>query len=228
MEEYFITYIKDKYKNEDVYRLTGIYFDNIPETVNKTNIIKINKQTFTELMVGKKDTKMIFIDPEAIKNKQVLFKDFIFIREKFENLSEEEIQKIKEFNKYKIKKIAYLETLFGLNLNKLSIFSLIDYYNIFNYFASKGIFITAENKEDKYIEILELDDETAIEKLEHYLNLQEFVEKNNAALQSLIENIEDLNYAESFEEVDDIFKNILNEVFYLDPNEINLLNINSN
>ena len=85
------------------------------------------------------------------------------------------------------------------NLRGINFMEYINYIHLFNYFASKGIFITAENKEDKYIEILELDDEEAITKLEEYLNIQEVVDP---FLKNMKDNIllkEEIEYANAEE-----------------------------
>ena len=61
------------------------------------------------------------------------------------------------------------------------IFTTIPSYNYFRYqylnniFASNGIFITNENREEKYIEILEKDDEALTEKLEEFLKVTELL-----------------------------------------------------
>jgi len=87
----------------------------------------------------------------------------------------------------------------------------VHYLNLFNYFASKGIFITEENKEDKYIEILELDDESAVEKLELFLTLQDniepFLEKN----QKNIDLKEQIEYADE-DELEELKEKILPKV----------------
>ncbi len=100
-----------------------------------------------------------------------------------------------ESDELEIKKAGLLQELdldFSNNIKGINFMYYINFIMLFNYFASKGIFINEENKEDKYIEILELDDEEAIEKLEEYLTIQETVGpfmndiKKNSALKEEI------------------------------------------
>lgn len=99
----------------------------------------------------------------------------------------------------KAKLIKQLDFNFNNNIKSLDFLQYINYIMLFNYFASKGIFITEENKEDKYIEILELDDEEAIEKLEEYLNIQENVLPFLDSIKELNILKEDIEYSSQTE-----------------------------
>ena len=55
----------------------------------------------------------------------------------------------------------------------LNIVEIVKFMLLHDKFASLGIYITEENKEDKYIEILEKDDEKLVNDLEEYIEVQE-------------------------------------------------------
>ena len=55
----------------------------------------------------------------------------------------------------------------------LNLTELVKFMLLHDKFASLGIYITEENKEDKYIEILEKDDEKLLNDLEEYIEVQE-------------------------------------------------------
>lgn len=55
----------------------------------------------------------------------------------------------------------------------LNLTELVKFMLLHDKFASLGIYITEENKEDKYIEILEKDDEKLLNDLEEYIDVQE-------------------------------------------------------
>mgnify|MGYP005624201711 CR=1 FL=1 len=64
----------------------------------------------------------------------------------------------------------------GIMGDDLLIFTLIDFVSFMelnNKFASKNIFITETNKEEKYIEIIETGDESLINDLELYITLMD-------------------------------------------------------
>ena len=55
----------------------------------------------------------------------------------------------------------------------LNLVELVKFMLLHDKFASLGIYVTEENKEDKYIEILEKDDERLLNDLEEYIEVQE-------------------------------------------------------
>jgi hypothetical protein len=66
----------------------------------------------------------------------------------------------------------------GIMGDDLLIFHLLDlvkFVILNNEFASKGIYITDDNREESYIKIIEMGDETLIEKLEDYLNTKDAI-----------------------------------------------------
>ncbi len=62
-------------------------------------------------------------------------------------------------------------------LAKISSLTLYGFTVLNNDLASRGYFITNENREEKYLEILETGNETLIAKLEEYLNYKDEIER---------------------------------------------------
>jgi hypothetical protein len=62
------------------------------------------------------------------------------------------------------------------DLSKISGFALYGFMILNNDLSSNGYFITNENREEKYLEILETGDEKLIAKLEDYLNYKDEIE----------------------------------------------------
>jgi len=102
----------------------------------------------------------------------------------------------------KTKLIKDIDFDMNMNLKGINFMEYINYIYLFNYFASKGIFITKENKEDKYIEILELNDEEAIEKLEEYLMIQDSINPFLENIKEINKIKEDITYANTIEDLD--------------------------
>lgn len=66
----------------------------------------------------------------------------------------------------------------GIMGDDLLIFYLMDlvkFMILSNDFMSKGIFITDDNREECYIKIIEMGDESLIQKLEEYLNMKDSI-----------------------------------------------------
>ena len=78
-------------------------------------------------------------------------------------------------NKIKIikKELNLLESIF----DKLVFIDYLDFMILHSKLASLGFFITDENKEEKYIEILESENEELLNDLEKYLELKEKIDQ---------------------------------------------------
>jgi hypothetical protein len=69
-----------------------------------------------------------------------------------------------------------VRTIFTPELGKLSGLTIYGFTVLNNDLSSRGFFITNENREEKYLEILETGDEQLIAKLEDYLNYKDAIE----------------------------------------------------
>jgi hypothetical protein len=69
-----------------------------------------------------------------------------------------------------------VRTIFTPELGKLSGLTIYGFTILNNDLSSRGFFITNENREEKYLEILETGDEQLIAKLEDYLNYKDEIE----------------------------------------------------
>ena len=103
----------------------------------------------------------------------------------------------------------------GILGDDLLTFKLIDFVNFIilnNKFTSKGIFITEENREDSYIKIIEMGDESLINDLEKYIMLLESIKVINDKKQEYediiykLKNLKDHNDEDS---VNSIIENYL-------------------
>jgi hypothetical protein len=103
----------------------------------------------------------------------------------------------------------------GILGDDLLTFKLIDFVNFIilnNKFTSKGIFITEENREDSYIKIIEMGDESLINDLEKYIMLLESIKIINDKKQEYediiykLKNLKDHNDEDS---VNSIIENYL-------------------
>lgn len=72
--------------------------------------------------------------------------------------------------------VAKVRMLVTPELSKISSFTMYGFIILNNDLANAGYFITNENREEKYLEILETGDEKLIAKLEDYLNYKDEIE----------------------------------------------------
>lgn len=84
----------------------------------------------------------------------------------------------------------------------------IDFIDTNNILNSKGYFITDDNKEEKYLEILETEDEDLIDTLEKFLISKDRLSPIKTAREDFENIIEKLKYTDDREELEEIEKSI--------------------
>jgi hypothetical protein len=100
----------------------------------------------------------------------------------------------------------------GIMGDNLIVFTLLDFVsfmNLNNKFASLGIFITNDNREESYIKIIELGDPVLIDDLETYINLKDslaLIEDKKKEYYDIINRLKD---STSDDEVNSIIKEYL-------------------
>lgn len=103
----------------------------------------------------------------------------------------------------------------GIIGEELLIVSLMDFVSFFllnNKFADKGIFITPENREEKYIELIESGEEDLINSLEEYINLLDKLKKiedKKKEFEKIISQLQSLKDFDDIKSVNDIVKEYL-------------------
>jgi len=86
----------------------------------------------------------------------------------------------------------------GIMGDDLLIFTLLDFIKLMmlnNKFLDKGIVITDDNKEECYIKIIEMGDDSLIDDLEYYINLKDSIkeiEKKKTEYHNVIHQIKQL------------------------------------
>ena len=107
-----------------------------------------------------------------------------------------------------------------LTVDKISFMDLYEFFMLGMWFAEKGFFITEENKEEKYIDILEYATSEEIEnsneyisKLDKFLSVMNSINENKEYYDSYLKFVEELNEASSEQEVENIY-NTFKSNFY--------------
>lgn len=97
----------------------------------------------------------------------------------------------------------------GVFGDELLTFHLLDFVSLMllnNKFASKGIFITEDNKEECYIKIIEQGDESLIEDLERYINLSDSIKAIEAKKNEYQQTIKQLQQLADYGDRDAVNK----------------------
>ena len=103
----------------------------------------------------------------------------------------------------------------GILGDDLLTFKLLDFVSLMllnTKFASKGIFITEDNKEEAYIKIIEAGDESLIVELENYIQLVDniqAIEKDKNEYKELINKLQVLENYNDEEQVNSIVEEYL-------------------
>jgi hypothetical protein len=100
----------------------------------------------------------------------------------------------------------------GIMGDNLIVFTLLDFVsfmNLNNKFASLGIFITNDNREESYIKIIELGDPVLIDDLETYINLKDSLALIEDKKKEYYDIIHQLKDSTSDDEVNSIIKEYL-------------------
>jgi len=186
--------------------------------VSINEILRVKKE-FNRKEITEED--FIIIDLKKIKerSKELNSKKKIV---KDEDLINEEI-----FEKAKTEILRKTINRWFPKINLYSIMSFIEYIDLNNFFVSKGYYITDENKEDIFIEIIEKNEEDILNKLENLLAIkQELLEfKTNYSLYFRLK--EELDYLSfwDFESIDEALSELNQKV--IDMKNENILNTTS-
>jgi len=101
---------------------------------------------------------------------------------------------------------AYKNFHLGRVMDPEFLITFIDYTMLNNKFCSHGFFITQDNKEEMYLDILNTGDMSLIESLERYLNVSDKICEYWCHTDNLIKFKEEIYNAESREELEEIYK----------------------
>jgi hypothetical protein len=139
--------------------------------------------------------KVIHIPKASLRSVEVLPGDFNIIEPEKEN----------ELDATKNAVIVKVRMLITPILTKISGFTLYGFMVLNNDLANAGYFITNENREEKYLAILEKGDEKLIAKLEDYLNYKDeienvaFIERQFAEFRNELKNLNSIEKVQQLE-----------------------------
>lgn len=171
---------------------TGEYFVVVSASVKEPTFDK-NFRTF-EI----EDTSVFtFVAECLLENKPVCFPKSIEnpTRDDLIVGKTDDIKTVKHLNIYKVVNHFSKKTM------NVPAFAFLEFQMLNNELATRGIFITDQNREEKYLEVLEKNESELLDILERYLSVLEDVSKYRNLYNELRVCIEKINLCENIDEV---------------------------
>jgi hypothetical protein len=160
---YELAVVEDRGPYWQVTNVTKNTLDNLANREEK--LLKLSYVSYVKIEEALMNNKVVRI-------KKSMMTDEVLPGE-FEVVNLGETDSLQEVRNAAIAKVRMLVT---PNLAKISGFALYGFIILNNDLSNAGYFITNENREEKYLEILETGDEKLISKLEDYLNYKDEIE----------------------------------------------------
>lgn len=176
-------------------------FDNLVNREEK--LLKLSYMSYKMIQEALINKKKVIIFKERMMTDEVLPGEFEIVEE----FEEDNLQQVKNSSITKIRMLVTPE------LSKISGFALYGFIVLNNDLSNEGYFITNDNREEKYLQILETGDEKLISKLEDYLNYKDEIESVSSLERKFSKFSQEIKQCSTEEQVKELEKNFL-ENFY--------------
>jgi len=198
---YELALVQDRGSHWFVTNVTKNTLDNLADKEEK--VLKLSYMSYELIKQALLSGKKVHIQKTALRTNEVLPGEF-------EILDFEKTDILSEYRDSAITKVRMLVT---PELAKISGFSLYGFIVLNNDLSNAGYFITNDNREEKYLEILETGDEQLIQKLEDYLNYKDEIEQLSSLERRFSQFRKDVLECDSKEKIEVLERNFL-EKFY--------------
>jgi hypothetical protein len=160
---YDLAIVQDRGTHWVVTNVTKNTIDSLAD--REESLLKLNSAAYEIIKAGISSNKLVKIQKTLVANEVMPWE--------VEVVDLGESDPLQEAKSASLTKIRMLVT---PDIAKASSLALYGFIVLNNDLASRGYFITNENREEKYLEILETADEKLIQKLEDYLNYKDEIE----------------------------------------------------
>lgn len=120
-----------------------------------------------------------------------------------------EVEELGKFEKHKKMVSSKVEDFFSHSIATTSALKFFMFFTTNSILADAGYFVTTDNREEKYLEIINSEDEKLISALESYLEAKEDLELCLTIYKSYMEYKEKIEDAKTIEEIDEAAKGLL-------------------
>lgn len=198
---YELALVQDRGSHWFVTNVTKNTLDNLADKEEK--VLKLSYMSYELIKQALLSGKKVHIQKTALRTNEVLPGEF----EILDVAENGELENLKESSIIKVRMLVTPE------LAKISSFSMYGFIVLNNDLSNAGYFITNDNREEKYLEILETGDEQLIQKLEDYLNYKDEIEQLSSLERRFSQFRKDVLECDSKEKIEVLERNFL-EKFY--------------
>jgi hypothetical protein len=172
------------------------------EHEQSSTTVKLSSQTREQIQTALDNNQLV-----DIKKRDTTYEFTPFDLEIIDPAAEDPVKLAKD------QALVRVRTIFTPELGKLSGLAIYGFTILNNDLAANGFYITNENREEKYLEILETGDEKLIAKLEDYLNYKDEIEAV-ASLERKFSKFKDsIKLARTAEEVNELTDKFLTDFY---------------
>lgn len=185
------------------WKVTNITKNTLDNLANKDEkVLKLSYMSYQAMKEALMEKKAVHVQ-KSLRTDEVLPGEFEVI----------DLETSDPLNEARDASVTKIRMLITPELSKISGFALYGFIILNNDLSNAGYFITNENREEKYLEILETGDEKLIAKLEDYLNYRDEIDTVAYFERKFSEFRAEIKTASSVEEVEQIEQRFL-ERFY--------------
>jgi hypothetical protein len=188
-----IYYLAEIVDYGEVYNVVSLTTSLVKEFLGGNNYIGLNRSTAILIEQALNENKLVQIDKNHL-DIEVMPRDLIIKDNKTNDL-----QNHKNIIITKIRQLVNHQQAIVSGIH------LYDFIMINTILADKGFHIHEDNREEKYLEILETGDEQLIDKLEIYLNAMDIVSRASSIENKYLKFYNDINDCENIQEVDSLY-----------------------
>ncbi len=190
----FVVEIKDTPSGSD-FEVSGIYPYDIRNVIPTSKFIPISAKIAEMLIAPLREGELIKVSPSAVKNKGagISIDDFSIV-------------KITGIERIRAQELTKAYERFGATVSATSLLKNYMYFSTAILLAEHGFLITDENREEKYLEIINTGDESLLRTLEDYLEARDNLSYLSLEYRSFSEYINKVKAAKTIKALKDVAK----------------------
>jgi hypothetical protein len=201
MKIYDLAVVEDKGSYWQVNNLVQNTMDSLADKNEK--LVKLSFMAHQLMKDAILEGKAVHIPKASMRSVEVLPGDFEII----ELTNQNEVESTKRASIVKVRMLVQPI------LSKISGFAMYGFITLNNDLSAAGYFITNENREEKYLAILETGDEKLIAKLEDYLNYKDELEETASLERKFAKYQKEMKNLTTIEEIKSLEASFIEDFF---------------
>ncbi len=203
MENDKVFHVAQVIEHEKYYEIEKVIENRMKKFADKSNN-QLGLNDLTAHLIETKGQEFVIRIVKDFKGQEVMPYDLLILNKEMMNTNNLEFIRTLYIQKARMQTTLEQSIISGIHL--------YDYININNILNDKGYHIHDDNKEEKYLEILETGDEDLIDKLEIYLNARDIVSRSSFVEHLYLKLYTNMKESESEEEIVQFYIDFLNKI----------------